>query len=240
MENDRRKKRWAAIGLLALVVALSAVIWRFAGKPMVRLASDPAGFRQWVERNGWRSRLLFMGMVIFQVVVAAIPGEPFEIAAGYAFGVVEGTLLALTAAAVGSLLTFWLVRRFGMKLVRVFFTEEKISSVKFLKTSQKRDFIFLLIYMLPGTPKDLLGYVAGLTDMPAMVYLLICTLGRIPSVVTSTIGGNALGSRRYGAAALVFVVTLAVSGAGLAVYNHICARHRVAQPEQEKREGSGC
>ncbi len=236
MENDRRKKRWAAIGLLALVVALSAVIWRFIGRPMVRLASDPAGFRQWVEINGWRSRLLFMGMVVFQVVIAVIPGEPFEIAAGYAFGFAEGTLLTLTAAAVGSILTFWMVRRFGMKLVRFFFTQEKIDSVKFLKTSQKRDFIFLVVYMLPGTPKDLLGYVAGLTDMPALVYLLVCTFGRIPSVVTSTIGGNALGSRRYGAAALVFLITLAVSGIGLATYNHICARHKAAPVQQEKQE----
>lgn len=234
MENDRRKKRWAAIGLLALVVALSAVIWRFVGRPMVKLASDPAGFRQWVEVNGWRSRLLFMGMVVLQVVVAAIPGEPFEIAAGYAFGVVEGTLLSLTAAAVGSILTFWLVRRFGMKLVRFFFTQEKIDSLKFLKTSQKRDFIFLVIYMLPGTPKDLLGYVAGLTDMPILVYLLICTFGRIPSVITSTIGGNALGSRRYGAAVIVFAVTLAISGIGLAIYNRVCNRHKAAPSNGEK------
>lgn len=234
MEIDRRKRCWAGIGLLVLVVVLSAVIWKFVGKPMVKFASDPAGFRQWVERNGWRSRFLFMGMVIFQVVVAAIPGEPFEIAAGYAFGVVEGTILSIAGAAIGSILTFCLVRRFGMKLVRIFFTEEKINSVKFLKTSQKRDFVFLVIYMLPGTPKDLLGYFAGLTDMPFLVYLLICTFGRFPSVITSTIGGNALGSKRYGAALIVFAVTLAVSGIGLVIYNRICNRHKAAPSSEEE------
>lgn len=234
MEIDRRKKSLAGIGLLVLVVVLSAVIWKFIGKPMVKFTSDPAVFRQWVERNGWRSRLLFMGMVIFQVVVAAIPGEPFEIAAGYAFGVLEGTILSIAGAAIGSILTFWLVRRFGMKLVRIFFSEEKINSIKFLKTSQKRDFVFLVIYMLPGTPKDLLGYFAGLTDMPFLVYLLICTFGRIPSVITSTIGGNALGSRRYGAAIIVFAVTLAISGIGLAIYNHICNRHKAVPSNGEK------
>ena len=42
--------------------------------------------------------------------------------------------------------------------------------------------------MIPGTPKDLLCYFAGLTDMKFPVFLLICSLGRLPSLVTSTIG----------------------------------------------------
>ena len=207
MDKSRRKKRWIAAGLIAAVLIFSVVIWKFVGTPMVNFISDPAAFRVWVEANGWRARLIFAGMVIFQVVIAAIPGEPFEIAAGYAFGVVEGMILSIAAAAIGSIITFWLVRKFGMRLVRIFFSEEKINSVKFLKTSGTRDFLFLIVYMLPGTPKDLLGYFAGLTDIPFPIFCLICTLGRIPSVITSTIGGNALGTKRYGAAIITFAVT---------------------------------
>ena len=130
------------------------------------------------------------------------------------------------------MLVFWLVRKYGVRLVEIFFSEEKLRAVKFLKTSSKRDFLFLVIFMLPGTPKDLLCYFAGLTDMPFSLWLMICSLGRLPSIVTSTIGGSALGSQNYTAAILVFAGTLLVSGLGLLVYDRICKRH--AQKESEK------
>ena len=229
---DSKKKKWIAAGLLALLVIFTAAMWKYIGGPLMRFISDPASFREWVEDRGWYSRLIFAGMVIFQVIVAVIPGEPFEIAAGYAFGAVEGTILSIAATAIGSIITFWLVRRFGLRLVRLFFSEEQINSVKFLKTTNTRDFLFLIVYMIPGTPKDLLGYFAGLTDIPFPVFCLICTLGRIPSVVTSTVGGDALGTRSYGAAVIVFAFTLAISALGLFIYNRICSKHRGAKHEK--------
>ena len=229
MSRSSREKYFIAAGLLTLLAVISAVAWRLVGSPLMSLISDPDVFRDWVERQGWYSRLIFMGMVVFQVILAVIPGEPFEIAAGYAFGALEGTILTIAGAALGSIITFWLVRRFGMKLVRVFFSEEKINSLRFLKTSNARTYLFLVIYMIPGTPKDLLGYFAGLTDLPFPVFCLICTLGRIPSVVTSTLGGNALGTESYAAAIVVFAITLAVSALGLAAYHWICQKHKTVR-----------
>lgn len=225
MQQDR-KQLGTGIAVVAAIVLGCVAVWCLVGTPMMDLLSDPESLRLWVEKLGWFSRLVFAGMVMFQVIVAVIPGEPFEIAAGYAFGVFEGTVLSIAAAALGSIITFFLVRKFGMKLVRLFFSEEKVNSVKFLKTSKARNYLFLVVYMLPGTPKDLLGYFAGLTDMPFLVFFLTATLGRIPSVITSTIGGNALGTRSYDTAILIFAVTLAVSALGLTAYNHICARHQ--------------
>ncbi|MDD6967660.1 MAG: VTT domain-containing protein [Firmicutes bacterium] len=230
MNGDKRKKRTA--GLLVLVMVIAVAVGALVGKPLMGWISNPEGFRSWVEAKGWSSRLVFMGMVIFQVILAFIPGEPFEIAAGYAFGAVEGTLLSIAGAAVGSIITFSLVRRFGMGLVRVFFSEEKINSVKFLKTSNARNILFLVIYMIPGTPKDLLGYFAGLTDIPFPVFCLVCTLGRIPSVVTSTVGGDALGTKSYRAAILVFAFTFAISALGLMIYNAICKKHEGARHDK--------
>lgn len=222
MKQRKSKGIWTILAVLVVLLGL----WQLVGTPLMGLISDPASFRQWVESNGWYSRLIFLGMVIFQVIVAVIPGEPFEIAAGYAFGALEGTLLSIAGAALGSIITFWMVRLFGMKLVRIFFSEEQINSVKFLKTNNKRQFLFLIVYMIPGTPKDLLGYFAGLTDIPFPVFCLICTLGRIPSVITSTLGGDALGTQSYGAAIIVFALTLTISGIGLLVYNWICKKHK--------------
>ena len=219
---------WAGI---AAVAALSVA----AGVPMVRFASQPEKFRSWIDSHGVWGSLAFVGMVIAQILIAVIPGEPFEIAAGYAFGAFEGTLLYLLAATLGSLGVFFLVRRFGRPLVELLFPPEKLRWLRFLKTSPKRELLFLLVFMLPGTPKDLLCYFAGLTDIRIPVWLVICSLGRIPSVITSTIGGDALGERNYTFAIVVFAVSLAVSAVGLWLFHRICARRERKNKHRTER-----
>ena len=242
-ELTTKQQKGIAAASIAVFCLVMAALFVFAGLPMVRFASEPEKFRAWIDETGVWGRLAFIGMTILQVVIALLPGEPFELAAGYAFGAVEGTILSIFASTLGSVLVFWLVRKYGVRLVEIFFSEEKLRSIKFLKTSPKRDFLFLVIFMIPGTPKDLLCYYAGLTDMPFSLWLMICSLGRIPSIVTSTVGGSALGSQNYTAAIIVFAVTLLISGLGLLIYDRICKRHAQREtendPAQAAREDGG-
>ena len=234
MKREKRpmtRRQLVGIAAVCIAIVASALIMWLVGAPLVRFASEPEKFRAWVDGHGFGGRIAYIGMVIFQVVIALIPGEPFEIAAGYAFGAVEGTLLCILASTLGSVAVFLLVRRFGVRLVEVFFSKDKLKSVRFLKSTPKRDMLFLIIFMIPGTPKDLLSYVAGLTDIRFPVWLMICSLGRIPSIITSTVGGNALGTQNYWFAIAVFAATMAVSGIGLLIYNRICKRHAAQERE---------
>lgn len=192
------------------------------GVPMVRLAGDPEAFREWVEGYGIWGKVMYVAVVMLQVVVAFIPGEPLELAGGYAFGAAEGTVLALLGIVIGSGLVFALVRRFGVKLVEVFFPREKIESVAFLKNPRKTRVIAFLLMMIPGTPKDFLSYFAGLTKLRMREWLGIVTVARIPSVIGSTISGGAAGSENYQLAAATLGVTVLLSGIGLLYYRHLC------------------
>ena len=228
-ERTLKQRRWLAVGILLVVLAASAlIIWK-VGVPMLRLAAEPENFRLWIEQRGLAGRFLYVGMVFLQVLVAVIPGEPLEIVGGCAFGTVEGMLLCLLGGMLGSFVVIVLVRRYGMRLVSLFFSQEKLRSIRFLKSSPRRTFLFLVVFTVPGSPKDLLCYFAGLTDINLPVLLVICSLGRIPSVVTSTIVGDALGTSQYIVAAVVFAVTLAVSCAGLLLYQKICKSHNHSQ-----------
>ena len=90
--------------------------------------------------------------------------------------------------------------------------------------------------MLPGTPKDLLCYYAGLTDIKLSTLLIICSVGRIPSVLTSTLGGDALGTKSYIFAAVVFGLTLLISAGGFWIYSRICSKHQ--QPASAEKGAS--
>ena len=226
--TDKQKKliAWAAIAIFLL---LSAAVGWFIGRPLVRFASRPEEFRQWVDGHGLLGMAAYVGMVFLQVVVAVIPGEPLEISGGYAFGALRGSVLGLLGGVLGSVAVFALVRRFGRELVEIFFPREKLEKLKFLQSSPKRDALFWLIFTVPGTPKDLLCYFAGLTDLPWGTWLLIATVGRLPSIVTSTVGGSALGEQNYRFAVIVFAVTLLISLCGILVYRRICRKENSEQ-----------
>ncbi len=217
---DKNQKLAAGLAIAIFVLVMAFLTWLIGG-PVLRFAGEPEKFRIWVERTGTIAPLAYMGMVIAQILVALIPGEPLEIAGGYAFGAGGGTLLCLAAATIGSVMVFALVRKFGVKLFEVFFPIEKLRSLRFLRESKRRDLLFLIVFMIPGTPKDLLCYFAGLTDIRFGVWLIICSLGRLPSIITSTLGGNALGTEKYILAAAVFGATLIISLLGLAIYKRM-------------------
>ena len=222
-----RQKKWIAGSGLALFFLLSALVFWFAGRPLIHFAQEPEQFRQWVDQQGLCAHVLFAGMVILQVIVAVIPGEPLEIAAGYAFGAVEGTILCVLGTFIGGMLVFLLVRRFGVRAVEVFFPPEKFRRLRFLHNEKRLNRWVFLIFFLPGTPKDVLCYFVGLTPMPFRTWALISAVARLPSIVTSTVGGNALGMGNYTFAVIVFAATLAASGLGLLLYRAVCsARER--------------
>ena len=223
--TEQQKKTLSVLAIVIFVLLSAALAW-FVGRPMVRFARQPEQFRAWVDGHGAWGPLAYAAMVFLQVLVAIIPGEPLEIAGGYAFGAWAGTALCLLGAVLGSVTVFALVRRWGRGLVEVFFPADKLEKLHFLlRTSPKRTAILWLIFTVPGTPKDLLCYFAGLTDLPWGTWLLMCSLGRLPSVVSSTIGGDALGLRNYQFAVLAFAVTMLISLGGIAIYRMLCRRH---------------
>ena len=217
-----KQKKWIAGTGIFLFLLLSALVFFFAGTPLIRFAQEPEQFRAWVDEQGILAPIAFLGMLVLQIVVAVIPGEPLEIAAGYAFGAVEGTLLCLFGAFLGRVAVFLLVRKLGARAVDVFFPLDKLNELKFLQNKRRLTLWVFFLFFLPGTPKDVLCYVVGLTDLPLRSWLIISAIAPLPSIVTSTIGGDALGMGDYGFALLVFVITVVISGLGLLAYHLIC------------------
>ena len=208
-----------AMGVLALLV----------GRPLLHFIDDPEKFRAWVDTHGFWGRAAFVGMMFTQVVLALLPGEPLEIAAGYAFGFWEGTLLCMLGIALASLVVFLFVRRYGLRAVRVFFSEEQIASARCLQDPRRLTLLAVVLFLIPGTPKDVMTYCVGLTSMKLSTWMFIATLARIPSIITSTIGGNALGMQNYTFAIVVFVATVCISLIGLFVYRRL-SRRRESRP----------
>ena len=131
----------------------------------------------------------------------------------------------------GSTIVFLFVRKVGVKAVEVFFPRERIDSLRFLKDEKKLSAAAFFLFFIPGTPKDLLTYAAGLTKIRLLPWVLITSFARLPSIVTSTVSGSALGTQKYLLAAIVFGATALLSGAGMLLY-------RAAEKKRAFREAA--
>lgn len=213
-----RKRRIIAIGtLLGFIGLLVLIVW-LIGAPMVDLASDPSSFRDYIEGFGPAGVLVFIGMTALQVIAAVIPGGIFELAAGYSFGIFRGAIYCDLGMALGSTCVFLLVRRFGPGFVELFFAPEKIAEFNKRRNGERDTIFFFLLFLIPGMPKDILSYVAGLTKISLPMWLFICLGGRFPSILLTAMSGSALQEQRYVFFIVTMSIILAVSLAGYLIY----------------------
>lgn len=227
--TNYEKRRKILSGISISIVALLALLltwflWRWLA------AFSQEGLRDYIRSFGAASWLVFLALQFLQVFIALIPGELLESVAGFVFGPLWGTVLCYMGIALASVVVFSLTRRFGVRLVEVFISREKINQLRFLNTEKKRDLLIFLIFFIPGTPKDLLTYFAGLTEIRLGRFLLISMLARIPSVISSTFGGHLLGEGNFTGAVILYAVTGAVSLLGMVGYD-LWVKHRKNRSE---------
>ncbi len=181
--------------LLVIALFIGITIYLF---PVIKNLSTTQGqieFKQKVESSGTWGLMALFGLQVAQIFLIIVPGEPIEILAGMCYGGIWGAVFIMISAGIISTIIFLLVRKFGRKFVYDFCDKEKVAKIennKLFQNPKKIEIIMLILFLIPGTPKDLLVYVAGLLPIKPLRFILISTFARFPSVITSTLAGENL------------------------------------------------
>ncbi|MCY6484363.1 TVP38/TMEM64 family protein [Clostridium aestuarii] len=151
---------------------------------------DPEKVKQYVMSYGVYNVFVFCGIQIIQVVAFFIPGEVVQIAGGYIFGTFIGSILSLLGIVTGSIIVYLISNRFGKPFVEKIVSKNKFNFIeKILELGSQKTVIFLL-YLVPGVPKDVFGYICGVSNISLQEFALYSTLGRIPGIAISAYFGS--------------------------------------------------
>ncbi len=207
MEKHKKKILIINITLLLAFVVLMVYLTARFGPEITRLISKPDEFRDLLVSYGPVSVLVFILFQVLQVVIAAIPGEFVQIAGGYVYGTVLGTVYSTIGILLGSMIAFYISRVLGYNLVRLLVAEKSIEKFDFLINSQKSEIAMFVLFLLPGLPKDVLVYVAGLTPIKTLRFFIIIMLARLPAMLGSSYIGANIHERNYLTVTIVSVIS---------------------------------
>ncbi len=214
------KKHGKKIVCLFILCLLVVLTYLFSGKLIAQI-KDVDSLRSWLNRFGILQYLVFILLVSVQVILAVIPGGPYQVAGGYLYGTFLGSTLCVIGCSIGSIIVFLLVRRYGHRIIRLFIPEKSLEKARFITESKKCRLLLAVCFIIPGTPKDVISYIAGLTTIPLWQWLIICSFGRLPGILLSVFAGQAFSKSNYIHAIIAFVLLAVICLAGTAVYRHI-------------------
>lgn len=215
MKKLNKAKMLKLIALI-LIIAILAIATIYM-MPIIKQINTPERqeeFKAKITNSGITGILILFGLELAQIVLAILPGEPIEILAGICFGPIWGTIFLMISVFIVTCIIYFLVKKFGRDFIYEFFPKEKVNKLensKLFKDDKKIELVMIILFLIPGTPKDLLVYIGGLLPIKTSRFLAISTLLRFPSIISSTIAGANIIEGQWKAGILAYIITFAIT-----------------------------
>ena len=174
-----------------------------------------------IRSKGIKGWFIFLLIQILQVVISFIPGEPIEVIGGVIYGAFGGLLTCMLGCLIGSMIVYFLSLKIGKSFIKLFVKEKDFNEVKFLKNEKRVEELVFIFYFIPGTPKDIITYLAPYTKIKPLKFFIISTFARIPSIITSTWAGSSISKNNWGLTIGVFLGTFLIALLGLLIRQKI-------------------
>ena len=229
MKKLTKKERNMAIIrlILTVLVFIVCIVITIKVLPIVSKLSDEnyrVYFKEKVNAMGFKGVIFVLLLQILQIVVAVIPGQPMEIVSGMLYGPIGGIFVCLVGIFIGTAIVFYLVRKLGTDFMQLFFSPEKIDSIKnskIFKNSAKFEFIMLIIFVIPMMPKDIFIYLGGISLVRPKRFLAIATLARIPGLFLTVYMGNRISNGNFSMVVVLIAIILIIAAIGYFIYSRI-------------------
>lgn len=209
-KTQKHKKAVQIISVCAFIAVIAVAT--IAAIPLVKALRTEEGLQALQERlskySGIWGILIFTFIQALQVVIAVIP--PIQIVGGLLFGWFLGGLLSFAGTLLGTLCIFLLVKKFGRPLVEAFVNEKHMKKYKFLQDERKLTVILMILYLIPGIPKDVISYIVPLTKVSRRDFFMYVMPCRLPAILISTVLGSNVGDGNFTTAIIVIGIAFVI------------------------------
>ncbi|MEG0292354.1 MAG: VTT domain-containing protein [Anaerovoracaceae bacterium] len=203
------------LGILGLILIGLPLYIYFFQKDWITDMSSLKNVQTFFEQYKSTTLIIYIVAQVAQIVICIIPGQWLQFAAGYMYGFWLGYLYSIIGALIGSVITYYLAKVLGRDAIHLLFGEEKINNLIKRLNSKKGVVLVFLIFLIPGIPKDLCNYAAGVSDMKLKPFLIVSLLGRTPGMMGSLLIGRQIMSGGYTSAIIIGVIAIILFAIGV-------------------------
>ena len=168
------------IAFFAIMVLIVVMLW-----PYFHELFEPGGLDRIindVRGAGPVGFLILLGLQFLQIVVAFIPGEVVQIAAGLLYGPWIGALVILAGCVISSAFIFALVRKLGAPFVQSMVPVQYLEKFRKFEKTGKLNIIVFILFFIPGIVVS--TYAAdGLADGRLMESAIIFAVAAVIAVL---------------------------------------------------------
>ena len=214
-KNISKKTLAKIIAILAgVLLIVGYTIWDIAAKgPITSLLSNHDEVVKFVENMGPAAPLAYIVLQVLQIILAPIPGQIVNGVGGYIFGW-WGILWTIIGSFFGYFVVILLAKKFGRPLLEKIFKKESIEKFDFIFNNNAAIILFL-IFLLPGLPDDMIGYMAGLTKLSVKELLIIIIVGKTPVWIITNYIGMGLGEENLTPVIIISVIVVIIFAVAL-------------------------
>ncbi len=212
--NNQNKKRKIVLKITVIILSILAVaLVCYAFFPLLKNINTEEGrlsFKAKVNSMGLKGFFLLYLLETVQILFVVIPGEPIELLYGMCYGSIKGAIYLTITVFLNTIIVYYIVKKFGRKVLDFFFSEEKIKKFEQKEIFNRKDkieHILTLLFFLPGTPKDMLLYIGAFLPISKWKFICISTFARFPSVITSTIAGSGITNNNLKVTIVTYIIT---------------------------------
>lgn len=233
MEKAKNKRKYFTIiiGIILSIVILAICIRLLPFIISLKNETNRIKFENYISSLGIKGVAVILLIQILQVFIAFIPGELVELLAGFLYGTWGGLAICLLGNLIASLLIFSLVKFLAKNHLSKF--QEKLKQYSFLNNKKKIALYLFIIYLIPGLPKDIFTYLAPFLPINFWIFILVTSIARIPSIISSTYSSHSILNSNYTMAIIIFVIFTLLAILGIIYKDKIIA---FLKKDNEKKE----
>lgn len=201
-----------AFPLIVVAIALAGFVFR---AEIARIFQNREEIREWIGSRGILGFFAFIGLQVLQVVVFVIPGELAQATGGFVFGFWQGTALSLLGIGIGSIFNYGIGRAFGRPFVLAMLDKDLLERAEKTLADRRAEMGYFILFLVPGIPKDVLCYIAGMAKAPPLAFLAASMTARLPGIAGSALIGTAAYSGRVALAVCLLACSSLALTAGI-------------------------
>lgn len=169
-ETDEKRKKIHTISIVVAIIIIAITVYAFINGYFV----DQTKFGNFLAKFGIFAPFIFIVIQAFLTIFPVSPSGITNLSVVLAYGPIYGFLLNYIAIMIGSIINFYLGRKYGKKFIGLLFDEKTINKqIEWLNKGNKIEKMFIIVLIVPFLPDDISCIICGMTDFKFSRFLAI-------------------------------------------------------------------